>query len=247
VVLLDPANPEQVTKTKNLYTEYPSVTLEEVAASNRWYATMVDPAKQPWFHENLLLTERYIEGALESSLASKCLEEYMVHEPAEQGGPLLFAIAMKHLQSNTTTSVDYLRKLITNMRIDNFAGEDVGHAVSLLRGAIARLENVRDPVTNQNQLPHDIKHTVVKVLQTTSVDDFNSFFKLVLTGAEIEQATKGISLTDALPSTAQLFTMATTTSLMTWSKVMCGLELTRKQKSQCSMQELEVQNEIQLR
>jgi hypothetical protein len=177
VVLLDDDEKTPI-KTLNLYTEYPSLTIEQVAKSNKWYATIPKTDKYPWFRENLLLTEKYMGNAIDPTLLSKCMEDYETYADANRGGPLLFAIMIGHLQSNTTSNVDYLRKLIADMRIDSIDGEDVGKVVSLLRSAIKRLTHVKDPVTGQNSLPPDLPLTVVKLLQTTSVDSFNQYFRL---------------------------------------------------------------------
>jgi hypothetical protein len=196
-------------ESQDLYTEYPSISVADVAASNAWYATIPKADKYPYFRENLLLTEKYLENAIEDSLLAKCLEDYTTYPEAERGGPLLFIILMGHLQSNTATAVDYLRKLIDTMRIDSVDGEDVGKVVSLLRTSETRLKNVVDPKTKQSAVPPNLQSTIVKIMQTSSVADFNAFFSALSVSATLDQERKGMTESDALPTTAQLYSLAT--------------------------------------
>jgi hypothetical protein len=83
---------------KDLYTEYATVTMQQVAKSNKWYRTWpVDTT----FAENLKLTYRSLQNNTSNQLYNKVFETYDKYPAEEQGGPLFFIIMINQLLSNS--------------------------------------------------------------------------------------------------------------------------------------------------
>jgi enolase len=91
--------------TSNLFTAYPTLTLEDVAASNHWYNTW---AKPKWFQENMQISYDFLMNHCTERLWEKCLEQYQQFDVMERGGPLMLIIILKKLQTDTDAAVEYL-------------------------------------------------------------------------------------------------------------------------------------------
>jgi hypothetical protein len=175
IVFPDATDPYKVVKIVDLYTDYGSITASEVAKSNRFYATMLrDPHGS--IHENLTVTQEYLINNTDDDLVLKINETYLSYPVEERGGPLFFKLLMDLLQNNSTEAAEYLVNVVKNLKITNFDGENILKVVSLIRGAVKRLTNLKD-ATGQNALPKDLPNHLLDVFQTSSVDDFNSLFK----------------------------------------------------------------------
>jgi hypothetical protein len=85
----------------DLYNDYTSITIKEVALSNQWYSTMPTAPDVGYYRENLKLTYDYLENNIEPRLLAKCHETYLQYSPSQHGGPVLFKTMIDHLQSNT--------------------------------------------------------------------------------------------------------------------------------------------------
>ncbi|KAL7568008.1 hypothetical protein ACA910_004593 [Epithemia clementina (nom. ined.)] len=150
----------------DLYTHYDEVTEEEVAQSCEWYRKYT---KKNYYRENLLLTFRHLENNMTHRLFDKTFERYESYPELQAGGPLLFAIMMKHLVSNSEEAISHLKKMIKDMKISKFTGEDVSRVVSLLRGAHKHLRFLK-------KVPEDFGSQILAILQTSSVAEFNEYF-----------------------------------------------------------------------
>jgi Zinc knuckle len=160
-------NPERIgTNFSNLFVEYSSLLESDVTSSNRWYN---EHTHEDYYRQNLQLTFDFFENNCTKGLWEKCLEDYDNYEAEEKGGPLLFIIMMKRLQSHTDSAVQYLINSVKNLKISNFEGENVSRVVSLIRGANKRLRNV-------TTLPDEFPKWVLLVFQTSTVEDFNKVF-----------------------------------------------------------------------
>jgi hypothetical protein len=176
VVMVDPEDPyNKVLKTVDLYTDYGSIEVSDVAASNRFYSTMLrDPNGA--ISENLKVTLEYLVNNTDENLVLKINETYLSHPVEERGGPLFFKLLMDLLQNNSAEAAEYLVNVVKNLKISNFDGENVLKVVSLIRGAVKRLTNLKD-ARGQSALPTDLADHLLDVFQTSSVEDFNSLFK----------------------------------------------------------------------
>jgi hypothetical protein len=175
ILILDPTDPTNVIKQVDLYTDYGSVTADDVALSNRFYSTMIrDPSNA--INENLKLTKTYLSNNTDDNLVLKINETYLSYPESDRGGPLFFKLLMDLLQNNSAEAAEYLVNVVKNLKITNFPGENILKVVSLIRGAVKRLTNLKD-ATGQSALPKDLADKLLDVFQTSSVEDFNSLFK----------------------------------------------------------------------
>jgi hypothetical protein len=177
-------DPTQVIGVSNLLTEYSSLTPKKVARSNKWHRVYLDQVQQPWIEDNQNLTFEFLRANMTDSLYGKVMETYEEYEASERGGPLLLAIALEHLQKNTEEQCVNLAERIRHMSITDYAGEDIPKVVTLLRASIKRLRDAHvaytaDGTAIHKYLPTDIVKTLLKLFQTSTVEDFNKVFSLM--------------------------------------------------------------------
>jgi hypothetical protein len=93
VLIIDPKDPTNVLKQVDLYTDYGSVTVDDVAKSNCFYSTMVrDPLNA--INKNLKLTKTYLANNTADNLVLKINETYLSYPETDRGGPLFFKLLM---------------------------------------------------------------------------------------------------------------------------------------------------------
>jgi hypothetical protein len=166
----DPKNDSSIDGSLgNVFKSYATLTLDSVARSNEWYRRW---AVSEEYENNLRLSLDFLQRNTTDSLWEKCLEKHNLYPPEQQGGPLIFLIMMKKIQTNTEDAVRYLVEGIQKMKLSDFDGENIDRAVSLLRGAERRLKNTPSGV------PRDFPTWVMRIFQTSSVTAFNDKFKL---------------------------------------------------------------------
>jgi hypothetical protein len=155
--------------TKDLYTEYPDITIEDVVQSNKWYRTWMN---EEWFIQNLQLTHTFFQHNVSDELWMKISETCEAFKAGEKGGPLFFILMMNHLLSDTEEAASALVTKVKTFKIRKLPGKDIYKVVSLLRGAINCLNYI-------HKLPEDIIKILLQVFQTSLVADFNSTFLLL--------------------------------------------------------------------
>jgi hypothetical protein len=155
--------------TKDLYTEYPDISIEDAARSNKWYRKWMN---ETWFDQNLQLTYSFFQNNVSEYLWMKISETYDSYDTGAQGGPLFFILMMNYLLSDMEEVASSLVKKVKNFQIKKVLGEDIAKVTSLLRGAINCLTSI-------HKLPEDIVKILIGVFQTTLVDEFNSTFNLL--------------------------------------------------------------------
>jgi hypothetical protein len=169
IVLIDPKNPYVILKTVDLYTDYGSLEVLDVASSNRFYSTMLrDPNNA--INKNLKVTLEYLVNNTDENLVLKINETYLSYPVEERGGPLFFKLLMDLLQNNSAEAAEYLVNVVKHLKISNFDGENILNVVSLIRGAVKCLTSLKD-ATGQSALPKDLANHLLDVFQTSSVDD----------------------------------------------------------------------------
>ena len=161
--------------SKNLHTEFSEITVLEVAHSNEFYLRW---ARTFYFQQNLKLTYAYFQNNVSKELWEKTFEAYDEYDAQYKGGPLFFIIMINKLLSNTEEAAATLQDRVKHFKVTNLQGEDVPHAVSLLKGAIRRLVHVkRKKIGVDPEWFKDITRIVIKIMQTSSVEPFNNLFQ----------------------------------------------------------------------
>ena len=144
-VYRDEQDKNKVTGTEVLYTNYSSISISEVAKSNAYWATKtLDADLCKAVQQDLRLTFEHLSNHIEEALLGKVLDTYYEYSRAEQGGPLLFASMMSHLQDNSAETAEFLLNTLEKLKVTDFQGENINKLVSLARGAIKRLEQLID-------------------------------------------------------------------------------------------------------
>lgn len=179
IVKLDKTDPSDLSKATmhDLFTEHTVLTREDIAASNRFYATRIkDSDIQGWMRQNLTISAQYFENNCTTELRSKVNEQYRKYKSTEQGGPLFFKIMAEFLVINSRDAVTTLLASVRALDISKIPGEDVGHAVSLISGTYDFLKNL-ESIDSSERIPKEFTRHVLQVLQTTSNSGFNLFFQ----------------------------------------------------------------------
>jgi hypothetical protein len=122
-----------------------------------------------FFKQNLQLTYEFFQNNVSEDLVMKISETYDTFKAGEQGGPLFFILMMNNLLSETEEAAQSLKERVKNFLIKSVQGENIYRVVSLLRGAMERLQHI-------NKMPDNIVKTLLNVMQTSSVDAFNAQF-----------------------------------------------------------------------
>jgi hypothetical protein len=158
--------------SKDLYSEYSEITIQQVADSNKWYKQWTEDDE--FAGDNLNVTYNFMKNNVSDNLWEKTFEKYDQYSASERGGPLFFILMLNVLLSNTAEAARTLETRVKNFKITSLRGEDIDRAVSLLRGALKRLNHIKksDAIWKE-----DMTITLLKVLQTTSVDKFNAIFE----------------------------------------------------------------------
>ena len=120
--------------------------------------------------QNLQWSQELIKNSCDEDLATKVMERLRKIPDEEKGGALFYFIMIKLIQTNTEQAVRVLTEKLEKLSLRTLTGENVYTACSLIRGVVERLDVV-------NKIPHDIENTILKILQTSSVDKFNKTFE----------------------------------------------------------------------
>ena len=196
-------------RTIDLYTEYTTVTPDEVARSNQWYLEWTGEVH----HQNLVLILDYFRNNCHDDLFTKTNEEYELYPDNQKGGPLFFILMIGNLLSNTREAAKSLEMKIINYKLREQKGEDVSVAVSHLRGALNRLIHIKQ-YKNNNELHReffaDMYSKLLKVFQTSSVTEFNEIFAQYARQEELNMLMKTTGTIIPTPKFEVLFKMAET-------------------------------------
>jgi hypothetical protein len=173
--IVDVSNPETNSMVNqalgSLFAAYSNISKDEVPLSNKWYRRW---AFSDEYGTNLRLSMDFLEQNTLDSLWEKCLEMHNLYPLVQHGGPLLFVIMMKKLQYDTEDAIRYLQESVKKMKFTHFDGENVKHAVSLLRGAERCFKK-----NTKMGVPEDFTQWwVLDIFQTSLVAAFNSQFAL---------------------------------------------------------------------
>ena len=179
--------------TKSLLTDYSTLTEDAVRHSCLFFQKY----GQNYDIENLEWTKELLEASCEPSLRDKT-EEKLSQETFHSGGPMYFWHMMQLITSSSEQAAITLIDRLNTMQINTIPGENVLRAVSLLRSAIVRLRLI-------GKLPTDVRKKVLKVLQTTSVQQFNEIFRIIDITSKFSDAT-ALSVDSILNITEEQFT-----------------------------------------
>ncbi|MGL5934446.1 MAG: hypothetical protein ACRCZI_02365, partial [Cetobacterium sp.] len=148
----------------SLFDNYVSMDPNMVAASVLWYNIWI---KTKFVSENMTLTYTFLRNNTDDTLWAQCLSTYETFPEDCRGGPLMFLLIMKRIQSTTETALNHLVDKIRSIKISSIDGENVETVVLLVKGALKLVG--RGAMTEVVRLPQDFSKTLLQVYQTSSV------------------------------------------------------------------------------
>ena len=149
---------------------------------------------------------RLLQNNTDEQLWNKSYEDYQKYHPIEQGGPLMLILLMKRITNTTESAITQLREQMAKLSISAIPGEDVDQAVRLIMSTFSLL--VAASTDARNYVPDDFPETVLKILQTTSVDQFNLQFAEIARKARVKADSEGL-LVPEFPSVESITQLAT--------------------------------------
>ena len=163
-MLLDDSSGNPI--TTNLLTHHSSLTEHQV----RQYILFLKRYGKPFDVQNLDWSQELFNNSCNAELRDKVNEKVLGVHPFEIAGPLLFYHAMTLITTQTADAVRALTLRVTNLKLGDIQGENVGTAISQMRGALLRLKAL-------DKVPNDIVDKILNTMQTSSVEKFNRFFE----------------------------------------------------------------------
>lgn len=152
----------------NLLSHHSSLTEDQV----RQYILFLKRYGKTYDVQNLDWSQELFNNSCNTDLRDKINEKILGVHSFEVGGPLLFYHAMTLITSQTADAVRALTLRVTNLKLTDIKGENVGTAISQMRGALVRLKAL-------DKVPNDIVEKILDTMQTSSVDKFNRFFEAI--------------------------------------------------------------------
>jgi hypothetical protein len=193
-------DPTGSVKTVNLFHHFTDLSVVQVAASNRWYSEFTDDSKDQ-FHTNLEWTRVYFVNNVDAGLFTIINDNHKRHDREEQGGPLLFMLLMQELFFIAQKTATSLHTLMKQFRIDSVPGENI-KSVSTTVMSISR----RIWFSKKNTFPPEFLNTILKLYQTSSIQEFNAHFSTLTTDWRKEATEARIaSLTSTTVATPPVF------------------------------------------
>ena len=169
----DPADAFNAKNTINLLESYDSIDLDTVCHTVVWMRAYMDDEtlrELNWTHKYLLNSceDSSGDGSLFNSVSSKVanLESLDV---GQGGGPITFMLIISFILSSSEEALTLLADKLQNLKITDYQGENIITMNSQLKHVISRLSQT-------DHLPVDIDKKILKLLQTSSNEDFNKTF-----------------------------------------------------------------------
>lgn len=147
-----------------LLDKYSEVSFDNVKKSTAFYMQV----GAEYQVENLKWSGEKILASCEESLREKILESTAALDPIFHGGPVYFWLMMQLVSTTSDHAMRCVIDKINKLKLSDFDGESVLHAVTFLRGAITLLKN-------NNAIPHDLRASIFSMMRQCSTQDFVHF------------------------------------------------------------------------
>ena len=86
----------------------------------------------------------------------------------------MWIIALHRIQDRSEQALDHLKSEVARIDLSEYQGEDVEHAIRLIKSTYRILKC--SSTQTRSHMPLDFTKTVLKTFQTSSVPDFNDVF-----------------------------------------------------------------------
>ena len=180
-------------KTENLFSNYSSITAKQIKTSTGFYRTY----GRDYDLQNLQWAETFLKNCCDTDLSDKMDERMSKYAANEKGGPIFFFEMMSAILTLTTEAATLMKEKLFTLTMQDFLGENVLKAVTLLRGTVKRLEMIKD-------VPVDLPKQLIRFFETCSVPEFKQIFTTISSLNAIPLASGGHAYeTDTLLETAE--------------------------------------------
>ncbi len=125
---------------------------------------------RPYDIQDLQWGQELLENSCDEDLRIKVLERLRKFPDVEQGSALYFYVMVRLIQTDVEHAARGLLLRLEKMTLRSLSGENIFTACSLIQGVLDRLRSIR-------KCPDDIDKTILTIMQTSSVDDFNDVFR----------------------------------------------------------------------
>ena len=207
----------------DLFTNYGDVSISQVASSTHWWkaygkykkkdcSTSPPAETEHGFDQEMILSYAIIVNHMGDQLKDSCLRSYNTFPIEQRGGPLLFKIMMDQLMSGSETALAALVATVKKYNIATDAADGARQAIKVLTAASSAAAAMRPVGSGVDPYPSGWVETNIKVLGTTSVEEFNGSMKRLLQDAEHNRKLKVTSIvTNDEAGLRAVFEFATTT------------------------------------
>jgi hypothetical protein len=168
------------------------------------------------FEQNLGLSYNFFQNNVSDDLSMKILETYKTFAVGEQGSPLFYILMMNHPLSDIEEAALSLNNRVKKFDIKTVEGESIFCVVSLLRGAVKRLQHI-------NKMSEDIVRTLLNVMHTSLVEPFKQQFNHLQKQRKQNPSSARLA-PQQLPSVGKTYSCSLKADIATTSTITCGLE-----------------------
>ena len=169
-------------KTKDLFDDYSTLTKAQVQTSIRFYREH----GQDYDLNNLRWSANFLSNCCDKNLSAKMDERMANYSTAERGGPLYFFEMMQAILTLTTDAATLMKDKLRTLKMQDFLGEDVHRAATLIRGTIKRLQMIDD-------VPSDLTKQLIAIFLTCSVPEFVQIFSTITSLHTLGPLTGGVT------------------------------------------------------
>ena len=168
-------------QTKDLFENYSTIPKEAILASIQFLRQY----GQDYDLENLAWAQTYLSNCCDKNLSDKLDERMEKYSAIQRGGPIFFYEMMEAILTLTSDSAALMKEKLKSLSMQDFLGEDVNRAVTLLRGTIKRLEMIND-------VPTDLPKQLIAIFRTCSVPEFTQIFTTIASLHTLGPLTGGV-------------------------------------------------------
>jgi hypothetical protein len=163
-------------KTINLLKEYWTVTEEEVALSCAWWNVhghfKDKNDKNQTFGRDMNWSYLHFKSHVDDVLYNEIDKQFQAYDKKERGGPLFFKLLTDVLLVSNEQSLAALESTITKYNIAFDGKDNLPEAIKILHAVSTTIQAMRGD-GKKSSLPDKYVVDIIKVLKTTSVDEFN--------------------------------------------------------------------------
>ena len=163
-------------KTINLLKEFWTVTEKEVALSCAWWNVhghfKDKNNNNQTFGRDMNWSYLHFKSHVDDVLYNEIDKLFQAHDKKERGGPLFFKLLTDVLLVSNEQSLAALESTITKYNIAVDGKDDLPESIKILHAVSTTIQAMRGD-GKKSPLPDKYVVDIIKVLKTTSVDEFN--------------------------------------------------------------------------